>query len=764
MFDLHFLPLQLTAGVWQTELPGFYAVMPVKPARLRANDRLVLFSTIPFPSHQQRELLARLSETYYRSEGTVTSGLKSLVERLNDFLLSRNLKQPSTTSPLTGSLLAGVVRGESLYFMVSGTAHALLVQKEGVQHWYDSVGRPLGQAKIPTVRFFREEINERDLLVLVPELYWQPEALAGLNQSGEEGIRQRLQGNLVDFSCGLVRISSGKGDLHWHVPAVAKRAPAKPEPPVAEKIEEKQPKVEPQVVPQAISLSGKRWMGRLETSSQPGEERVPAEKADALLDKPPRLKDNPPEQSLSEQAQSIPPKKPRQQPAVSQPEWQPFLKSLAQFLRRLGQGWSKVIGSLKKGIQRLLPRSVGVEVNLSPGVMLAIALLVPLLMAAIGTTVYLERGRNEQNRAYLATASQYLTRAESQSDPVLKRQDYLEALNWLGKSGSLKNSEEGQKIRQSVQSGLDQLDGVKRLTFRPALRDGLPPEVHITRMVAYLNDVYVLDQTSGRVFRLLRSGSDYELDLSFVCGPGMAGGRIITSLVDIAPAPQLKGSNATVMGMDTGGNLVFCTPGATTMDLMVLQAPGMGWGQIEKITVNHRTLYVLDPISNMVYVYQADQTVGFSPVDEPRLYFGENTPPLNDVVDLVADVEHLYLLHQDGHMSICSHAGFQVECNNVAEYGDNRPGRAGEVERFEDAQFVRLQATQLPEPFIYILDTREDAVYQFSQRKLNFQRQYRNADPPQVAFPAQDPTAFVVTPNRRLILAFGNALYFAVIE
>jgi hypothetical protein len=134
------------------------------------------------------------------------------------------------------------------------------------------------------------------------------------------------------------------------------------------------------------------------------------------------------------------------------------------------------------------------------------------------------------------------------------------------------------------------------------------------------------------------------------------------------------------------------------------------------------------------------------------------------VVDLVADVEHLYLLHQDGHMSICSHAGFQVECNNVAEYGDNRPGRAGEVERFEDAQFVRLQATQLPEPFIYILDTREDAVYQFSQRKLNFQRQYRNADPPQVAFPEQDPTAFVVTPNRRLILAFGNALYFAVIE
>lgn len=756
MFDLHFLPLNQSAGIWQAELPNFYATMPVKSVRLRATDRLVLFSTVSLPAHQQRELLERLSEEFYRYEGTVTSALKSLVERLNDFLLSRNLKQPLPSAQQTGSLLAVVVRGNSLYFAVSGTAQAFLVRKDGVQHWYDAAGRPLGQAKVPTLRFFREEIREKDLLILSPEPYWQPEALMGIHALGEEGIRQRLQGNLVDFSCGLVRFTSGKGELHWHLPSVVRQAPAKLVQEVKEPVKEIPLSTEPAQASQAISLSGKRWEGvsglspRLE-KKESNDEGEAAEKISAkrgVEEKPP--------------ASARPVKSEKQiTPAI---DWQPVLKAFAVFLHRLEEGGGKVRRAVSGLWQRVLPHSIGLEVNLSPGVMLAIALLVPLLMVAVGATVYLERGRNEQNRAFLATARQFVDQAESESDPVLKRQKYLESLEWLEKSGAFKNSEEGRNVFTMARNGLDQLDGVKRLTFRPALRDGLPSEVRISRMVAYLNDVFALDQTSGRVFRLIRSGSDYELDLSFVCGPGMAGGRIINPLVDIAPAPQLANSNATVMGIDSAGNLVFCTPGSSTMDLMVLRAPGMGWGKIQSITMNNRTLYVLDPISNMVYVYRASPTTGFSPDDDPSLYFGKDTPPLNQVVDLVADVEHLYLLHQDGRMSVCSHSGFEVECNHVAEYGDNRPGRSGEVERFEDVQFVRMQATQLPEPFIYILDARENAVYQFSQRKLNFQQQFRNVEPPQVTFPKDSPTAFVVTPNRRLMVAFGNRLFFAIIQ
>lgn len=757
MFDLHFLSLNQSAGIWQAELPNFYATMPVKPVRLRANERLGLFSTIPLPAHQQRELLERLSEGYYRYEGTVTSALRSLVERLNDFLLSRNLKQSLPSAQQTGSLLAMVVRGSSLYFVVSGTAQAFLVRKEGIQHWYDAAGRPLGQAKIPSLRFFREEIREKDLLILAPEPYWKPEALMGIHALGEEGIRQRLQGDLVDFSCGLVRFTSGKGEIHWHLPSVVRQTPAKSD--LETKAPEKETSLstEPVIVPQAISLSGKRWEGV--SGHSPRLEQKESEES-RVLEK------NNLEKGAEEKpvVSARPVKSGKQKQSTFAMDWQPVLKAFAAFLHRLEKGWGTVRQILRKFGQRVLPHPAGVEINLSPGVMLAIALLVPLLMAAVGATVYLERGRNEQNRAYLATARQFVAQAESESDPALKRQKYLESLEWWEKSGTFKNSEEGRNVFTTAQNGLDQLDGVKRLTFRPALRDGLPPGVHISRMVAYLNDVYALDQTSGRVFRLIRSGNDYELDLSFVCGPGMAGGRIINPLVDIAPAPQLANSNATVMGIDSAGNLVFCSPGASTMDLMVLRAPGMGWGKIQHITMNNRTLYVLDPMSNMVYVYRASPTTGFSPDDDPNLYFGNDTPPLNEVVDLVADVEHLYLLHQDGRMSICSHSGFEVECNHVAEYGDNRPGKSGEVERFEEVQFVRMQATQLPEPFIYILDASENAVYQFSQRKLNFQQQFRNVEPPQVTFPKESPTAFVVTPNRRLVLAFGNELFFAIIQ
>jgi hypothetical protein len=70
-----------------------------------------------------------------------------------------------------------------------------------------------------------------------------------------------------------------------------------------------------------------------------------------------------------------------------------------------------------------------------------------------------------------------------------------------------------------------------------------------------------------------------------------------------------------------------------------------------------------------------------------------------------------------------------------------------------------MQATSPPDPSIYMLDTNQGAVYQFSLR-LNLIRQLMPEFNPDFPITQQMPSAFIITPNRILVMAFTNILYF----
>jgi hypothetical protein len=87
------------------------------------------------------------------------------------------------------------------------------------------------------------------------------------------------------------------------------------------------------------------------------------------------------------------------------------------------------------------------------------------------------------------------------------------------------------------------------------------------------------------------------------------------------------------------------------------------------------------------------------------------------------------------------------------EYIDTRSGRQNGP-RVADANFSQIALTDPPEPSIFLLDPIVPAVYQFSQR-LSLVRQFRaSADLPEGLV-----TAFAVTPNRAIFLAFENEIY-----
>ena len=173
MIDLVLSPLFLEAGQERKELPGLYAAPSRKSSRLRANDRVILFlaqsGSEILPHNIQQELLSRLAETYYTSSGSVTFGMKAMADRLNDFLINRNLRQSRQQGgQAIGIFNMVVLHGNSLYVGHAGPTHTYLITNEQVEHFTDAsgVGRSLGLARLVSLRFYQTTFEPGACLLL----------------------------------------------------------------------------------------------------------------------------------------------------------------------------------------------------------------------------------------------------------------------------------------------------------------------------------------------------------------------------------------------------------------------------------------------------------------------------------------------------------------------------------------------------------------------------------------------------------------------
>ncbi|MBI4926527.1 MAG: hypothetical protein HY835_02100, partial [Anaerolineae bacterium] len=756
LFDITIDPVFIEAGQDSKETTGLYAATaPRRSERLRAQDRVVFLfsqsgSALLAPNVEQ-EMLSRLSETFFSSPGSVTSGMRATVERLNDFLLNRNLRGARQGGALSCSLVMVVLHSASLYVLLAGPAHVYWITGGRVEHTSDAGSRGLGQARMVNPRFATFEAVPGARLLLSSEAlgHWTDSALINWAAASAERQRTQLVGDSLNVQAAALLFEDGKGELRWTT------APAQP---VAGP-KEPRPATRPQAAPRqslgqrirGIFLSGK-------TLAQKSDDKAPADTAapepaavNAAAIPPVRsravLAGSEELQNRSAGLNVAPVRRPVSpvqadgnkssqiaEPAVvSEPK--PASRAVSAFSAGAARAGSQVMGGMRTGwgritdagsklVARALPgKPTDGGLNLSPSTMLFIALVVPLVVVSIAVVVYFQRGRGEQYQVYFSTARRYAEQAAAQQDVVLKREDWTQSLAWMQKANEYGGSEEGDALMAQAQASLDELDQIKRLAYQPIAIGELPQDVVVTRIVSTLNDAYLLDSTQGRVFRLYRTGGGFELDPSFNCGPGKAGAAIIGPLLDIVPLPPNNDFRATVMGVDAGGNLVYCAPNVTGFSSTMLIPPDAGWGEIKRMVIYQDELYMLDPAGNAVYRYYGSGGANFS--DSPRLFFDTRIPTMLDVIDIAADQEFIYLLHEDGSMTTCTDSGFNVECTEPAPFGDTRAGRPEAPIRFEDANFVRLQATQPPDPSLYILDSDNAAVYHFSLRKLNLQQQYR---------------------------------------
>lgn len=746
--DLNLITIARQNGEDQASIPGLYiASQPRRPTRSRRRDRLILYFVLegnaPMSPEGQDQLLAHLAQTYYKTSGSVTAALRAVAETLNQSLLDRNLRAASSGQQGLGLLILLVIRDGHLYLAQCGPTNTFLISSQGLQRFEDPnpTSRGLGIGRSTPIYYSQADVKPDDTLILTPrpDPSWSTITLRSMHGQDPQAIRQRLLSQAgPEVNAVLIQAKAGPGKNQLLVPAAAIAAPAStplavaqgdPTPAAGAAVPAELPQesiapVEKTATAQAVSID------KSEATQEPG----------ALPASPP------PVEGTAQQAPAAPP-----------PKTSPRKNALSAATVGLGAFLGRGVQSIRTFLGRLLPGE-GIF-TLPSSVMFFTAVAVPIVVVTIATVVYFQRGRTGQYDVYYAQAVQSAGFARTQTDPNAAQEAWGTVFSHLDQADVYGITQESLALRAEAQQALDGLNTIVRLEFNSAIAGGLPTTAQVARLLAIASDLYILDSSNGHVWRALGTGQGYEIDTTYQCGPGPQGSQGIGPLIDIIPSSEVSDRGVNILGMDSSGNLLQCHPGEPP-EFISLAAPSTGWRQPKAITLDQGNLYVLDPEANAVWIYwNSDYT------QQPQLFFNETVPPMENAIGLTVDKGDLYLLHADGHMTLCTFSNLEVSptrCTDPAPYSDSRPGREGQV-LFPHPAFSQMQTTRPPDPSLYLLDPSMQATYHFSLR-LTYQRQLRplgNLD--SATSPETDPSsAFAISPDSRIVfMASGNQVMYA---
>ena len=757
--DLILLPLGGFDRPNQPGVPGLHAATkPRRVARGREPDLLILYLTLvgnaPLPVEQVNEILERLSQIYYQTPGTVTAAQRAVAQTLNQYLLERNLRNASTGRQAVGLFTQVVVRGDRLSLSLCGPTHAILITSSGAEHFYEPLlaGQGLGISRTANAHYALTKIHPNDALLLAPRLptNWNITNLQSAHSQGPESLRRKVVSQIgIESDAVLIQARVGTGQIRWMRAVRSASAQPAPVPPKAQPESPLQEEVQARPTPEMPPVEASPRQRAEET---PAPERVPLGAAMAA-EVPQTAK---PRRHRGRETTTIGTTPPQKHAAKALALLLTYLARLVSALASLGRKISSlaspVIRAAGRLLQRMLPDSS--LFTIPPYTMAFVAFIVPILVVIIASYIYIERGGKAQFDVYYAQALETSRQAQVENDPQALRSIWRTTLDYLDKAEFYKKTDDSKALRAQAQNELDRLDFVERLDFQPALSTrALREDLVITQIALNGDDLYLLNGKEGIVLRATFTEDGYQLDEKFQCGPGPYEGYIVGALSDIVALPPGNNPQATLLGMDSNGNLLFCTPGDVPK-AMPMTAPDTQWGKPTAFALDLGDLYVLDTQSNAVWIYR-DLDV----TESPRFFFSAQVPSLEDVIDLAVNNNDLYLLHTDGRMTTCTYSALAeapTRCEDPAAYTDPRPGRESRALN-EDAPFSQVLFVPPPDPSIYLLQPQSPAVYHLSVR-LTFQRQFQ----PRTPLGDRPATAFAVSrENRLLFLALGNQIYYA---
>ena len=785
--DLTLLPLyRLNRQELQT-LPGLLATTPPrKTARGREQDRLIVYLVLTgnatLSTAEYLQLTSQAANTFFQTSGALTTALRTAAETINHSLLNRNLGSTGRGQYAVGWLVLAVLRGAQCTLLQSGPTHIYALNGEAITHTHDPAlsGKGLGLSQASPTYFTQTELQPVDRLIFAGKL--SPKMETALGHVGHDSIeatrRKLLSLSQDDINAVIIRAKEGTGELIVMRPAPStssapKAATAAGTPSTLPmETESLPPSGESDFTPQAESL---------ETELPPEfapEEIQEIEFTPSAYGIPPQSEDGglpEIEQILPEFPASIPrvasqdqdesdasslremdepildePKEPRQ-PSEATRQVARGLVGGIRASRRMGDAFTR---NLAKFLPSLLPGSEG-NTTSSSFIMIFIAVVIPLLVVTAGVAVYLRFGRSYQYDNLYLQAEAARTQAVSATDPARQRDGWQAVLFYLDKAEVYRTTPESESMRSEAQSNLDQLLGIQRLNFFPAFAGGV--NAQISRLAANETDLYMLDAERGRVLHASQVGRTFEMDTAFRCEGGEYGEYRVGPIVDILILPRLNSMNAAVLGIDAGGNLLYCSPGQVGQAIP-LAVPDTNWGRVTGFTYDGGNLYVLDAPSRAIWVYTG-QNASF--IDRPYFFFGGQIPEIEDSIDLVVNGDDLYLLHADGHMSTCSYSRLDTvptRCEDPAPLGNTIPAYQ-DIDLFGSAHITQMMLTPPPDSTLVLLDADNRSVMRVSPRTLELQNQIYPS--PGASLQPGPAGAMTINPNRVLFLSIDDQVYFA---
>jgi hypothetical protein len=770
--DLTLSPLYRINTQEPASLPGLLAVLPPrKTARGREQDRLVVYLLLTgnasFSSAEYKGLAADAAAQFYKSAGTLTSALRAAAEAVNRPLLERNMSTTGRGQYATAWLTLAALRDSQCTILLSGPMHVFLLGSDA-RHIHEPglAGKGLGSAQTAAYYFTQTSLQPNDRILLTGKVpaAWES-TLAENSPASLEATRRRfltLTGE--DLNAVLIQATPGPGALNitrtLATPPSESRTASETSKPLAPDLELPRPE-EADPAPEARPV-------------QPSAYAIPAPPPAA----PHRSTDGEGSPILAREfPSSIPRAKPKVEPEelpnlepeifetpkpTGPREPSPRMRLAAKAVVGRMQAWRRGTDRMNQFAQRFLPRllpgsETGEALALPPYVMTFIALLIPLVVVTVASVVYLRYGRSVQYENYHQQAQNARVQAVSLSDPVMQRDAWQSVLLYVDKAESYRETSETAALRQEAESNLDALLGIARLQFTPAFSNGLG--IEISRMAATESDLYLLDARTGEVLRAQLTARGFQVDTAFNCKPGPYGAYQVGALVDILALPLLNSVNASVLGVDAAGNLLYCAPGQVPQAIP-LPTPSTNWGRVTSITLDGGNLYVLDAPSRAVWVYSGKDSTF---VDQPYFFFGGQIPEIQDGIDVAVSGDDLYLLHADGHLSTCSYSRIEavptrcqdpaVLVNPFAAYQD--------TDLFAQAHITQMILTSPPDSAILLLDADSQAVLRFSPRSLELQNQLRPTTGSSNPLPAGPIGALAAGPNHVLYLAIKDEVYYA---
>jgi len=777
--DLTLFPLYRSQGREFTPMPGLLvAIPPRRVERSRQADRLMAYLVLngnrSLSSGEQNQLLERAATAFYQTTGSVTGALRTAAATIHQSLLELNQASRASGQYLQGWLTLVGLRGEQSIFLLSGPMHIFILSRSENRHIFEPSlsGKGLGLGQTFSSYFTQIPLQPGDRLLLTGKIpsAWESTLAEAIPATAEATRRRLLSLTGEDINAVLLSASEGNGDLI--LPPAASQpqrevsAPAPqtappppqttnlPRPPQAESQPAADPApaaahyVQPDTYP-AVPLSAQE-------TAQPG-------RAGQFPPSIPRIKTASPP---AERKSPLPPSGEKNAPPTVRvtplrlsPETR---RQVAKGLLNGIQAWRRATERIAQGVRVFLPRLIpGNEneetISLPSSAMLVIALLIPLIVVTLASLVYFRYGRNLQYENYLRQAQMIRSQAVSLSDAVMQRDAWQGVLLAVEKAESYRQTEETRLLRQEAESNLDKLLGIIRLRFTPAFSKEL--NIEISRMAASENDLYLLDARSGEVWHAQLSVRGLQIDTTFNCKPGLYGGYQVGPLVDILALPLLNAVNATMVGIDASGNLLYCAPHQTPQAIP-LPPPDTNWGRVTAMALDGGNLYVLDAPSRAVWVYVGKDSAF---VDRPYFFFGGQIPNIQDSIDLAVNGDDLYLLHADGRLSTCSYSRIEsvptrcqdpaVLLNPFAAYKD--------INLFAQAHLTQMVYTAPPDSSILLLDADNQRLLRFSPRSLELQHVLRPLSGKDNPLPPGTISAMTTSPNHILYLAIQGQVYFA---